>query len=98
MVVFANYMQGINSVAPDMGGHTFKPERARQTEGGVKIDLASGKLSSTISYYDILVKDRVRATPVNLYPAVLGCIWYAADVAQADSIAAVQVLMVESVE
>ena len=95
MVIFANYMQGINYVAPDMGGHTFKPERARQTEGGVKIDLASGKLSSTISYYDILVKDKVRA---NLYPAVLGCIWYAADAAQADGVAAVQVLMVESVE
>ena len=65
MVVFANYMQGINYVAPDMGGHTFKPERARQTEGGVKIDLANGKLSSTISYYDILVKDKVRTDPTN---------------------------------
>ncbi|NSL88310.1 TonB-dependent receptor [Chitinophaga sp. Mgbs1] len=65
IVLFANYMQGINYVAPDMEGHVFKPERARQTEGGVKIDLADGRLTSTISYYDILVKDKVRPNPEN---------------------------------
>ncbi len=65
MTLFANYMQGIRYVAPDMLGNVFDPERARQGEGGIKIDLADGKLSSTISYYDILVKNIVRASPSN---------------------------------
>lgn len=65
MTLFANYMQGINYVAPDMNGNVFSPERAKQTEGGIKIDLANGKLSSTISYYNILVKDKVRPNPAN---------------------------------
>ncbi|MFD2885913.1 TonB-dependent receptor [Chitinophaga cymbidii] len=65
MTVFANYMQGIRYIAPDMAGNTFKPERASQMEGGVKIDLANGKLSSTISYYNIEVQDKVRPSPAN---------------------------------
>lgn len=65
IALFANYMQGINYVSPDMEGNTFKPERAKQTEGGVKIDLVDGKLSSTISYYDIQVADKVRPSPNN---------------------------------
>lgn len=65
MTVFANYMQGISYVAPDIFGNTFKPERAAQMEGGVKIDLVNGRLSSTISYYDIQVRDKVRADPSN---------------------------------
>ncbi|WP_162946650.1 TonB-dependent receptor [Chitinophaga barathri] len=65
MTVFANYMQGIKYVAPDITGNVFKPERANQMEGGVKIDLVNGKLSSTISYYDIQVKDKVRPSPAN---------------------------------
>ncbi|MGN6510754.1 MAG: TonB-dependent siderophore receptor [Chitinophaga sp.] len=65
MTLFANYMQGIKYVAPDMNGNVFNPERASQLEGGVKIDLISGKLSSTISYYDIEVRDKVRPSPGN---------------------------------
>ncbi|PWV46593.1 TonB-dependent receptor [Chitinophaga sp. S165] len=65
VTVFANYMQGLNYVAPDMSGKTFKPERAQQAEGGVKIELADGKLSSTMSYYNIRVKDIVRTDPSN---------------------------------
>lgn len=65
MTVFANYMQGINYVAPDIFGNTFSPERAGQMEGGLKIDLANGRLSSTISYYDMQVRDKVRADPSN---------------------------------
>lgn len=65
LTLFANYMQGIHYVAPDVAGHVFDPERARQTEGGIKIELAGGKLSSTISYYDIRVKDKVRTDPSN---------------------------------
>lgn len=65
MTLFANYMQGIKYVAPDLLGNVFQPERASQLEGGVKIDLISGRLSSTISYYDIQVKDKVRPSPGN---------------------------------
>lgn len=43
----------------------LKPEQANQIEGGVKIDLFDGKLSSTLSYYDIKVKDIVRQSTIN---------------------------------
>ena len=58
--VFANYLQAFQNVAPSMTGQVFRPEHAYQLEAGLKIDLLDGKLSSTISYYDIQVKDKVR--------------------------------------
>lgn len=36
-------------------------EQANQIEGGVKLDAFKGKLSATISYYDIKVKDMLRS-------------------------------------
>lgn len=63
--LFGNYMQGIRYVAPDMEGNAFRPERAQQTEGGIKLDVPGGKISSTLSYYHIRVKDRVRPDPAN---------------------------------
>ncbi|MGY5355912.1 TonB-dependent siderophore receptor [Wenyingzhuangia sp. IMCC45467] len=61
--VFANYMNGFTNVAPDLSSGTpvqLKPEYATQAEGGIKAELFNGKLSTTISYYDITVNDAVR--------------------------------------
>tara|TARA_R110002049_G_scaffold309272_1_gene519822 strand:- start:20991 stop:23333 length:2343 start_codon:yes stop_codon:yes gene_type:complete len=61
--VFANYMNGFTNVAPDLSSGDIvklEPEYASQIEGGVKAELFKGKLSTTLSYYDITVKDAVR--------------------------------------
>jgi len=59
--VFANYQNGFTNVSGvDYQSRTFKPEQANQIEGGVKLNAFDGRLSSTISYYDIKVKDIVR--------------------------------------
>jgi iron complex outermembrane recepter protein len=60
--LFANYQNGFtNKQGTDYAGKVFKPEQAYQAEGGIKLDLFGGKLSSTISYYNIRVKDIVRS-------------------------------------
>ncbi|HEX8021114.1 TonB-dependent receptor [Mucilaginibacter sp.] len=68
--LFGNYMNGFSNpgyyLAYDAASNSnasklFKSEQANQWEGGVKIDIFDGKLSSTISYYDISVKNKVRA-------------------------------------
>ncbi|MBF4466302.1 TonB-dependent receptor [Flavobacterium sp. LC2016-12] len=41
----------------------FDPEKANQFEGGVKVNAFQNKVSATISYYDIKVKDIVIADP-----------------------------------
>ncbi|MDQ3291835.1 MAG: TonB-dependent receptor [Bacteroidota bacterium] len=71
VALFANYQnsfnnQGIfnayNPADPSKGLATMAElEQANQIEGGVKLDLLAGKLSSTISYYDIKVKNLLRA-------------------------------------
>lgn len=65
--LFGNYMNGFRNVAPvtqpDASVSVFDPQQANQLEGGVKLNLIDGRLSSTISYYDIKVKDIVRADP-----------------------------------
>ncbi len=68
--LFGNYMNGFSN--PSLGlsydaatasnvSKLFKSEQANQWEGGVKLDVLEGKLSSTISYYDISVKDVIRS-------------------------------------
>jgi iron complex outermembrane receptor protein len=60
--LFGNYMNGFtNKTGKDYKGDIFKPEQANQLEGGVKFDLLDGRISSTVSYYDIQVKDIVRS-------------------------------------
>jgi len=60
--VFGNYQNGFtNQTGIDYEGKTFKPEEANQMEGGIKLDAFGGKLSGTLSYYDIKVKDVVRS-------------------------------------
>jgi len=60
---FGNFMDGFKNVAPalteDDGTKAFKPEHGTQLEGGLKIELFEGKLSSTLSYYNIEVKNRL---------------------------------------
>ncbi|HTJ51527.1 MAG TPA: TonB-dependent receptor [Cyclobacteriaceae bacterium] len=63
---FANYQNGFtNKTGTDYAGKTFKPEHANQIEGGVKLDAFNGKLSSTISYYNIEVSNIVRPYAAN---------------------------------
>lgn len=64
--LFGNYQNGFSYTnSKDENGKLFKPEQAFQYEGGVKLEAANNKLSATISYYDILVKDKLRANPAN---------------------------------
>ncbi|HTK20221.1 MAG TPA: TonB-dependent receptor, partial [Mucilaginibacter sp.] len=67
--LFANYQNGfINPgtyLAYDNATNDFvtkiaKIQNARQIEGGVKLDLFDGKLSSTVSYYDIQLTNVLR--------------------------------------
>ncbi len=63
--VFGNYMNGFSNVAPvtqpvlDISG-VLKPQQANQWETGVKLDLFSGRLNLTASYYEIEVSNVVR--------------------------------------
>lgn len=70
VALFGNYMNGFNNpgyylkydaTTQSNVNTLFKSEQANQWEGGVKLDVFDGKLSSTISYYDIKVKNKVRS-------------------------------------
>lgn len=73
--LFGNYMNGFvnpgyyNAYDPNSAtglvNKIAKPEHANQAEGGVKLDLFNGKLSSTISYYDIQVSNLLRTDPLH---------------------------------
>lgn len=72
--LFANYMNGFTNVAPvnvNNGGITttrvFDPEHANQFETGLKSDLFDGKLTGSISYYDINVSNVVLSVGQNDY-------------------------------
>ncbi|MBB6270031.1 iron complex outermembrane receptor protein [Pedobacter cryoconitis] len=63
---FGNYMNGFTNVPPanvSIDGvtstKTFKPEHANQWETGVKTNLFDGKLTASLSYYDIQVANVV---------------------------------------
>ena len=63
---FANYQNGFSYTnVKDQSGKVFKPEQAFQGEAGLKLETSSNKLSATLSYYDISVKDKIRANPTN---------------------------------
>ncbi|HEY9046698.1 MAG TPA: TonB-dependent receptor, partial [Ohtaekwangia sp.] len=64
--LFANYQNGFtNKTGADFNGRSFRPERANQVEGGIKVDALGGKLTGTLSYYDIQVRDLVRTDPAH---------------------------------
>lgn len=67
LAVFANYSNGFTNNPPTIsataGVINWKPTQANQAEVGLKTDLFDGKLSSTISYYDIKVTDMINTLP-----------------------------------
>jgi iron complex outermembrane receptor protein len=70
VALFANYQNSFrnqNSTYLNAQGQSFatRPERANQVEAGVKLDAAGGRISATVSYYDIRVRDILRTTGVN---------------------------------
>jgi TonB-dependent siderophore receptor len=69
--LFANYMNGFSNEAPrteaDGSTRSFEPEQANQWETGVKANAFGGRLSATVSYYDIAVSNVVLETEPNVY-------------------------------
>ena len=62
--LFGNYQNGFtNETGTDYQGKSFKPEQANQWEGGVKLNAFGGRISGTLSYYDIQVDDVIRTDP-----------------------------------
>jgi len=79
--VFGNYMNGFQNVAPvtvaDLDGSNprtkeFDPEQANQYEFGLKTSLYKDVISASVSYYNILVKDRVITDPNNINNSIQG--------------------------
>ncbi|MFC4874223.1 TonB-dependent siderophore receptor [Negadavirga shengliensis] len=79
--LFGNYMNGFMNVAPaqvaDADGsnprlQTFDPENANQLEFGIKTHLYKDRISATLSYYDILVRNRVMTDPNNINSSIQG--------------------------
>lgn len=79
--LFANYMNAFINVAPqtvsDADGNnsrvkSFKPEHADQFEYGVKTTLLDGRLTGTVSVYDIKVSDRVMPDAQNQHDVTQG--------------------------
>lgn len=68
--LFANYQNsftnkyGVNGNSGDDNKNDFKPEQANQLEGGVKLDVFDGKLSASVSVYNIKVTDVIRPTAI----------------------------------
>jgi iron complex outermembrane receptor protein len=70
--LFANYQNSFTNKYATNANNTngdkendFKPEQANQLEGGVKLDVLAGKLSASVSVYNIKVTDVVRTDPDN---------------------------------
>lgn len=68
LAFFANYSNGFTNNAPGLISATgetkrWEPTQANQMEVGVKTDLFEGRLSSTVSYYDIRVSNILNTLP-----------------------------------
>ena len=79
--LFVNYLNAFINVAPmqvsDPDGSnprikSFKPEQANQWEFGVKSNLLSDRLFSTLSFYDITVRNRVSTDQNNINNSLQG--------------------------
>jgi iron complex outermembrane receptor protein len=72
VALFANYQNSFNNLGSFINARgesrIATPERANQLEGGVKLDAAGGRLSATVSYYDIRVENRLRSVPTAELP------------------------------
>ncbi|MBL1222578.1 TonB-dependent receptor [Chryseobacterium sp. L7] len=64
---FANYVNGFKYFAPSANQDgvltKWDPEQGNQIEGGFKLDLFGKKLLSTITYYNMNIKNRLVADP-----------------------------------
>ncbi len=63
--VYGNYMQGFNYITSNVTGQSFDPEFANQYEAGIKTNLFNNLFSSTVSFYDIKVLNKVRRNPTD---------------------------------
>lgn len=64
--LFANYQNGFtNQFGLSRDSVAFEPEEANQKEIGIKYALFKNKITGSISYYDILVKNVVRQDPAD---------------------------------
>lgn len=67
---FANYVNGFKNIAPGPNQDgiltQWDPEQGNQFEAGFKLDLFAKKLLSTVSYYNMRIKNRVIADPGGL--------------------------------
>ena len=79
--VFANYMNGFVNVAPrqvaDANGanprvKAFDPENANQYEAGIKTNIYKNKIAATVSYYNILVSNKLMTDPTNVNNSIQG--------------------------
>lgn len=72
VALFANYQNSFQNLGSFINAsgesRIATPERANQLEGGVKLDAAAGRLSATVSYYNIRVENRLRNIPIPLLP------------------------------
>lgn len=60
--LYANYLEGYKNVnGRSFDGENFDPEKARQGEVGVKVQMAGGRLTGTLAGYYVQVRDVVRA-------------------------------------
>ncbi len=68
LAIFANYMNGFTNLAPvtqpDGTVSIFKPQQANQWEAGIKTEVLGGKVTGTLTYYDIYVRDVTRPDPL----------------------------------
>ncbi len=66
--LFGNYMNGFDyNAGSDSVGNPFQPQQANQWEVGMKADLFHHRLTGTISYYDIAVKNILRPAPGGVF-------------------------------
>jgi iron complex outermembrane receptor protein len=67
MSLFTNYMNGFQNLAPvtqaDGTVSIFKPQQANQWEAGIKTEMLGGKITGTVTYYDIYVSNVTRPHP-----------------------------------
>jgi iron complex outermembrane receptor protein len=62
--LFGNEQSGFNNEnGANYQGEVFSPQHANQWEGGIKLNLFDGRLSGTLSYYNIKVEDVLRPDP-----------------------------------
>ncbi|MFT4023452.1 MAG: TonB-dependent receptor [Flavihumibacter sp.] len=66
--VYGNYNNGYNNLSQtDSLGNLLKPQYANQLEGGLKLDLLQHRLATTISVYNIKVRNIARQVPGTVY-------------------------------